>query len=396
MCTKSELSCRLYRFDLNFKTPAVTSRGTYRTHTVWYPALYIKDRLVAIGEIAPLPDLSSDFLRCGNNIQERTANFERKVTEKTQKVFAALKSGIMPDAEELRDESAVLTGIETMLAGYLRFSETGSASSVLWSSDFTESKRSITINGLIWMASFEEMASSIRKKTEQGFRCIKLKIGAIDFDKECALLEGLRKNFDRKTLELRVDANGAFSPEDALSKLKILSKFDLHSIEQPIKQGQFDLMAELCANSPVSIALDEELIGVNRKEDRKKLLDVIKPAYIILKPSLHGGFYGCREWISLAGERNIGFWMTSALESNIGLNAIAQWYAALPEDASAMPQGLGTGLLYTNNIDGLLFTEGEKLHFNLDAALSAAEKTDAFLRTNAVCIYQSSRKRVMS
>ena len=198
------------------------------------------------------------------------------------------------------------------------------------------------------MGSYEEMLGQVTDKIESGFRCIKLKIGAIDFDKELEILRIIRKQFSSDEIELRVDANGAFSPNEAMRKLNCLAKLDLHSIEQPIRAGQWEDMALLAASSPVPISLDEELIGYNTPEKKKELLSFINPQYIILKPSLHGGLYGCSEWIKEAQDRQIGWWITSALESNVGLNAIAQWCATFD---NPLPQGLGTGGLFTNNID---------------------------------------------
>ena len=218
----------------------------------------------------------------------------------------------------------------------------------LFSNDFTESKASIPINGLIWMGTKEFMYQQIKEKLKTGFTTIKLKIGAINFDAELELLRFIRSQFSADQIELRVDANGAFSPATALEKLKRLSEFDLHSIEQPIRQGQWQEMATLCSCTPLPIALDEELIGVFSKVKKRLLLQTICPQYIILKPALIGGFKGSEEWISLAEKQGVSWWVTSALESNVGLNAIAQWTFGL---GNRMPQGLGTGALYTNNID---------------------------------------------
>ena len=200
---------------------------------------------------------------------------------------------------------------------------------------------------------------------KQGFRCIKLKIGAIDFEKELELLAHIRRHFSPEQIELRVDANGAFSPTDALEKLKRLSDYQLHSIEQPIRAGQWEEMAKLCEQTPFPIALDEELIGVNDHTTKEALLDTIRPQYIILKPSLHGGLSGSEEWIQLAAERGIASWVTSALEPNIGLNAIAQWTATLNP---TLPQGLGTGMLFTDNIDFPLHIEGDCLWYDPNVA----------------------------
>jgi L-alanine-DL-glutamate epimerase-like enolase superfamily enzyme len=225
------------------------------------------------------------------------------------------------------------------------------SSNVLFPSKFTSGKASIPINGLIWMGDEQFMKSQIRSKIDAGFDCLKIKIGAIDFDTELSLIKAIRKEYDVETIELRVDANGAFSPLEAMEKLKRLSDFNLHSIEQPIRQGQYDAMAELCAHAPLPIALDEELIGIHDVTKRGLLLQTINPQYIILKPTLVGGFSGSQSWIDLAEKQSVDWWITSALESNIGLNAIAQWTYQLNVNR---PQGLGTGALYTNNIEAPL------------------------------------------
>ena len=235
----------------------------------------------------------------------------------------------------------MLFGLETAL----RHWQTGRFA--LWDTPFSRGEEGICINGLIWMGDYESMYRQIETKMAAGYRCIKLKIGAIDFEQELDLLKFIRRHFSVHDVELRVDANGAFTPADAPRKLEELAKLDLHSIEQPIRAGQPEAMAALTATSPLPIAFDEELIGVNTDEGKAELLDCLHPQYIVLKPSLHGGMAGCRKWIDLAEERGIGWWVTSALESNIGLNAIAQWCATLHP---AMPQGLGTGLLFTDNI----------------------------------------------
>lgn len=328
--------------QLHFKQPAGTSRGIYTTREVWY--IRLTDEADAnhygIGECAPLPDLSCDASPEYESILHETC---RRFNE----------SGSI-DREALRPYPSILFGWETALRHY------EARSLQLWQTPFSEGKEGIPINGLIWMGSFDEMYRRIEEKMTQGFRCIKLKIGAIDFDKELELLAHIRKHFPPEQIELRVDANGAFTPEDALEKMKRLHKYRLHSIEQPIRAGQWQEMARLCAAAPFPIALDEELIGINERNRKAELLDCIHPQYIILKPSLHGGISGSEEWIALARERGIGWWVTSALESNIGLNAIAQWTATLHP---TLPQGLGTGMLFTDNIDLPLRIEGDCLWY---------------------------------
>jgi o-succinylbenzoate synthase len=315
---------------LHFKQPAGTSRGIYNTRKVWYIEISSMENpsIKGIGECAPLPNLSCDDV----------PQYEEVLQQACSRVA---REGNIP-TESLRNYPSILFGLETALRHY----ETGSLA--LWDTPFSRGEAGIPINGLIWMGNFEEMYRQIEAKMEAGYRCIKLKIGAIDFDAELTLLKHIRSRFSVKDIELRVDANGAFSPAEAMHKLDALSKLDLHSIEQPIRAGQWEEMARLTARTPLPIALDEELIGHNIPEIKQELLSAIRPQYIILKPSLHGGICGSNEWIAEAEKQNIGWWVTSALESNIGLNAIAQWCATLH---NALPQGLGTGQLFTDNID---------------------------------------------
>ena len=332
--------------QLHFKQPAGTSRGVYTTRNVWYIILTDTQNplLYGIGECAPLPALSCDDVPEYENVLKETCRH--------------LEENDLTLLKKLEDYPSIRFGVETALAYFQ------TQSLQLWHTPFSQGKEGIPINGLIWMGNFDEMYQRIEEKMQQGFRCIKLKIGAIDFDKELKLLAHIRKHFSPEQIELRVDANGAFSPTDALEKLKRLSEYQLHSIEQPIRAGQWEEMATLCDSTPFPIALDEELIGINRHSQKVELLDTIRPQYIILKPSLHGGISGSKEWIDLATERGIGYWITSALESNIGLNAIAQWTATL---RPTLPQGLGTGLLYTDNIDYPLHIEGDCLWFDPNA-----------------------------
>ena len=324
---------------LHFKQPAGTSRGVYTTRRVWYLHLTSDSQpgREGIGECAPLPNLSCDDL----------PHYEQLLSSLCQE---AAQSGI--DYERLRPYPSILFGLETAF----RHFERGTAS--LWDTPFSRGEQGIPINGLIWMGSYTQMLSQIEAKMQAGFRCIKLKIGAIHFEEELSLLKMIRRHFSAKEIELRVDANGAFSPAEALEKLQRLSELDLHSIEQPIRAGQWDSMARLSQLSPLPIALDEELIGVHSKSRKKELLETIHPQYIILKPSLHGGLRGSQEWIAAASQLGIGWWITSALESNIGLNAIAQWCATLH---NPLPQGLGTGALFTDNIPMPLEVRGDEL-----------------------------------
>ena len=333
------------RYTLNFKRPSGTSRGVLTTKETWFLLLIDGDK-TGIGECGILRSLSID---------------DRPDYEQMLKwVCSNIHLGKDRLWEELKEFPSIQFGIEMAFAS-LEAQDTFK----LFPSDFTESKAAIPINGLIWMGDKQYMKSQIEEKVNAGFNCIKMKIGAIDFNTELELLKYIRSEFSSENIEIRVDANGAFSTEDALEKLKRLSEFELHSIEQPIKQGQLEAMASLCEKTPLPIALDEELIGIFEPRDKQKLLEIIKPQYVIFKPSLIGGFKGTQQWIDLAKSQNIGWWITSALESNIGLNAISQWTFL---QHSLMPQGLGTGSLYTNNIKSPLQVSDGKIHYSQDVS----------------------------
>lgn len=314
---------------LHFKQPAGTSRGVYTTRRIWLLTVE-HDGRTAIGECAPLPQLSCDDIPDYEAVLRRFCD----IIEAT---------GSIP-YDEMRNYPSMLFGVKTALAQLSR------TDGLLYDTPFSHGEEGIPINGLVWMGTHDEMLSRLKEKLALGFRCVKLKIGAIDFAKELDLIQHIRKHFSREEVELRVDANGGFTPDVALERLQELARYDIHSIEQPIMAHQWSEMAQLCQLSPLPIALDEELIGVNSTDEKIRLLDTIKPQYIILKPSLHGGVAGTREWIALANERGIGSWITSALESNIGLNAIAQLAANIYGSKITMPQGLGTGMLFTDNI----------------------------------------------
>ena len=329
---------------LHFKQPAGTSRGVYTERRIWLVTV-TDGSAIGIGECAPLPKLSCDDIP---NYAEVLRHFCDEVE----------RTGEIP-YEALRDYPSMLFGLETAFYEVRRKKEEGR--DVLFDTSFSRGEVGIPINGLVWMGTFDEMRERIEQKLEQGFRCVKLKIGAIDFDAELELIKQIRGRFSRHEVELRVDANGAFRFDEALYKLELLSQYALHSIEQPIKAGQWANMAELCRESPLPIALDEELIGVNDPEQKRQMLNIIKPRFIILKPSLHGGMMGVREWVDIARDMGIGSWITSALESNIGLNAIAQLCSDIYGDAIKMPQGLGTGQLFIDNIPMPLEIRGDQL-----------------------------------
>ncbi|HCQ12272.1 o-succinylbenzoate synthase [Flavobacterium sp.] len=317
-----------HKYLLDFKRPSGTSRGVLTQKETWFIVLEENGKK-GIGECGILRGLSID---------DRD-DYEEKLIWTCQNIHL----GEEKLWDELIEFPSIQFGIEMAFQSLISENPF-----VLFPSDFTNSSKSIVINGLVWMGDEQFMKEQIEEKLAQGFTCIKLKIGAIDFQKELDLLRFIRQNFDAKTIEIRVDANGAFSENLALSKLNQLAGYELHSIEQPIAKNHTDTMSELCKITPIPIALDEELIGVFSLEEKEQLLQKIKPQYIILKPSFIGGFRGTKQWIELAEKYNIGWWITSALESNVGLNAIAQFTFL---QNNKMPQGLGTGSLYTNNFD---------------------------------------------
>ncbi len=333
---------------LKFINPAGTSRGVLLEKPTYILKLWDESNpsFFGIGEASVFPGLSP----------EADGRYEYKIVE----LLANIALGRPTD---LSDYSSLQLGLEEAIRDF-----TGGGRGLYFPSSFTEGVSQITINGLIWMGNFEEMLMRVEKKVAEGFHCIKIKIGAIDWNKEEALIKGLRSHFDRETLMIRVDANGGFNSFNVMNRLETLAKYDVHSIEQPIPAGYTEDMAKLCRVSPIPIALDEELIGVSSHDERQQLLDTIHPQFIILKPSLCGAFSGCEDWIKIAEDRDIGWWITSALESNIGLNAIAQFAATLNIKG---PQGLGTGGLYSNNFPSHLILDGENLKFNTSFRRSA-------------------------
>lgn len=341
---KASLTADFTQHTLKFKKPGGTSRGVLHEKRSWY--LIVKQmEKTGIGECGPLKGLSID-------------NFD-EMENKLNEVCLNINDHEYWLKEGLTDFPSIRFGLETALLD-LR----NGGSRILYPSEFTEGNDFIRINGLIWMGKPDFMLEQVEEKLQLGFHCIKIKIGAIDFEEEIRLLSYIRDHYSAKEIELRVDANGAFSPNEAFDRLERLAELDIHSIEQPIKQNQWNAMEELCRQTPVPIALDEEIIGIRTLEEKQKLLKAVQPQYIILKPSLVGGFKESEEWIEVAEENNTGWWITSALESNIGLNAIAQWTYTLN---NPMPQGLGTGQVFSNNIPSPLYLEGEKLYFNKEA-----------------------------
>jgi len=334
------LTATYKKHTLRFITPAGTSRGALTTRETWFIILKEGDK-TGIGECGMLRGLSIDD----------RPDYE----EKLKWACESIDLGLETLYAQLTEFPSIQIGLETAFRSLQREDPFE-----IFPSQFSRGEVGIPINGLIWMGDKEFMKKQISEKLKSGFSCIKMKIGAIDFHTELDLLGSVRKEFSVTDIELRVDANGAFDPEDALEKLHRLSELDLHSIEQPIKQGQWYEMARLCEVTPLPIALDEELIGVFTSEEKTKLLETIQPQFIVLKPTFIGGFKGSDHWISLAEDKGHDWWVTSALESNVGLNAISQYTFT---KSSKLPQGLGTGSLYVNNIISPLKVRNGKLEY---------------------------------
>jgi|ERR1043165_7961195 o-succinylbenzoate synthase len=324
------LKASYQKYELAFKQPVLTSRGEMKTKNGYF--LFLEnEKHKGVGECSYIEGLSIDNLK----------GYEGALSAACTAFESASESPV-----DLSQFPSIAFGIETAQTDLA-----GGGSKVLFQSAFTGGKQQIPINGLVWMGKKDKMLQQVKQKLTDGFKCIKIKVGAINFDEEVELLSYVRDHFPPDVIEIRLDANGAFSFDEVFEKLDTLSQFHIHSIEQPIKQGQAEFMRNVCHNSPIPVALDEELIGVYGTV-QDDILDLIKPQYIILKPSLLGGFKASDEWIKKAEARNIKWWATSALESNIGLNAIAQW--VFTKNAT-MVQGLGTGSLYSNNITSPLF-----------------------------------------
>lgn len=326
---------------LNFKVPSGTSRGVLKTKETWYIIIEDKGKR-GIGECGILRGLSADD----------RPDYEAQLRYTCNNI----EKGLEVLYKENEEFPSIQFGLEIAF-----YSLEASNPFEIITSNFTEGKDSISINGLIWMGDKKYMTQQIKQKIDEGFYCLKLKIGALDFQTELDILKDIRKQFETDKIQIRVDANGAFSPKNALEKLKRLSDFNIHSIEQPIKAGQWDQMASLCELSPISVALDEELIGIFKTEDKKRLIDTIQPEFLIIKPSFVGGIKGAATWMNFVKQNGGYYWVTSALESNVGLNAIAQWTYILNND---MPQGLGTGNLFTNNISSPLIVKNGTLQYD--------------------------------
>ena len=327
--------------DFQFRSPAGTSRGTLLRKKSWFLLISDADQpeQTGIGEISIIPGLSPDK------------------SEAIPAMLSLLCASINQHSAWRDAFGQAFPAIQFALETALADLDNG-GKRILFDTAFSRGEAGISTNGLVWMGNFDEMKERVVKKIEDGFKVIKLKVGAIDFEQELQLLRFIRNTFPDENLEIRLDANGAFKPGDALKKIAELAQFNIHSIEQPIMPGQHDRMSVICKQSPIPVALDEELIGLSNKLDKIQLLETLKPAYLILKPSLIGGLRQADEWIGIAEANNIGWWATSALESNIGLNAIAQW--AVSKEVT-MPQGLGTAQLYVSNFESPLLVEHAKL-----------------------------------
>ena len=338
------------KYLLDFRFTAITSRERMRQKDTYFIKLCNSgaEDTFGLGEAGLFRGLSCDD----------RPDYEEKLSEVCRDIDRYAANPAL-----LADYPSIRFGLETAM----RDLQNGGRR-IIFPSKWTAGESALTINGLVWMGDSELMRERIALKLADGFSCVKIKIGGINFDEELELLKFIRQ--EAPDIQLRLDANGAFRPDEAIGKLNQLARYDIHSIEQPIRAGQWEAMNRLCRTSPIPIALDEELIGINDREGKIRMLDAIRPAYIILKPTLTGGFEASEEWIALAGERNCGWWATSALESNIGLNAIAQWVATLNP---SLPQGLGTGQLYHNNIPSPLTLHGEKLSYSPDGKWTIPE-----------------------
>lgn len=328
-------------YQLQFIEPGGTSRGVLTSKLTYLLKIWDETNPThfGIGEASLFEGLS----------KEAGPRYEYKLIE-------TLANIALGRSTDLTEYPSIQFGLEQAIRDY-----SSGGQGLYFPSAFTEGKSDITINGLVWMGDIDTMLERLEAKINEGFSCIKLKIGAISFSDELRMLRSIRSRFDADKLEIRVDANGGFTMDNVIPALHALNEYSVHSIEQPIPAGNWDLMRFLCEISPIPIALDEEIIGINNSADKHALIEAIKPPFIVLKPSLCGGFSGAEEWINLANENNIGWWVTSALESNVGLNALAQWVATL---GVSMPQGLGTGKLFSNNFSTPITMIGDRLHFN--------------------------------
>jgi o-succinylbenzoate synthase len=332
------LAAQIFYHHLNFIIPGGTSRGVLKNKPTWYIKIYHDDNpsIFGLGECGPIQGLS---IESGDKMMDQLKKVQKSIND-----LSSLDLSLFP---------SINFGIENALKDLKN-----GGKRIIFKNSFLQGKP-IKINGLIWMGDKDFMINQIKSKIEKGFSCLKLKIGSIDFMEEISILKNIRKQFSSKILEIRVDANGAFSSKNVLQKLDTLGKLEIHSIEQPIAVNQWDYLKKICEKSPIPIALDEELIQL--KKEKNEFVKYISPQYLVLKPTLVGGFEATRKWINIAEKNNINWWVTSALESNIGLSAIAQFCANYP---LTLPQGLGTGQLFSNNIPSPLEIKGENIFYN--------------------------------
>ena len=332
------LSAEIFYHNLNFRIPGGTSRGILKNKPTWYIKIYHNDNpsIFGLGECGPIQGLS---IEPADKMMDQLKKVQESIND-----LSSLDLSLFP---------SINFGIENALKDLKN-----GGKRIIFQNSFLQGKP-IKINGLIWMGDKYFMINQIKSKIEKGFSCLKLKIGSIDFKEEISILKNIRKQFSSKILEIRVDANGAFSSKNVLQKLDTLGKLEIHSIEQPIAVNQWDYLKEICEKSPIPIALDEELIQL--KKEKNEFIKYISPQYLVLKPTLIGGFEATKKWINIAEENNINWWVTSALESNVGLSAIAQFCANYP---LILPQGLGTGQLFSNNIPSPLEIKGENIFYN--------------------------------
>ena len=331
-----------FPYPLHFKRPAGTSRGYLRTKVSYFFRMAYKDQpnVVGWGECGPIKGLSVD------DWPNLVAQLDR--------VCERINAGQPLETLDLSQWPSIAFGLEMA-----RLDLEHGGKRLLFPSDFSQGRAGLPLHGLIWMDSHEGILRQVANKVDQSFTCIKMKIGALDFEQECAVLADIRQRFPE--VQLRLDANGAYTPDDALRVLERLAHFDIHFLEQPIKPKQWSAMAKVCAESPIPIALDEELIGIHDNQQRKTLLETIQPQHIVLKPMLLGGFAAAEKWMELAEKLGIEWWINSSLESNVGLNAICQWTSALQ---TGRIHGLGTGMLYTNNVPSPIRLSGSRLHID--------------------------------
>jgi o-succinylbenzoate synthase len=369
------LKAKYQPYQLKFKTPGGTSRGVLTQKSSWFISVWddVNPDLTGIGECSILPGLSpDDHPELEKTLKEVCDNIHILVSDTNATPHLQKRSGKSSGAAEthnmdqprlpfsqsrfhltLANWPAIRFAIETALIDLKQGGQ-----KILFPSPFADGREGIPINGLIWMGTPVDMVRQIEEKLKTGFRCLKIKIGAIDFQAEYSILKNLRTHFPETELELRVDANGAFTSYEVPEILHMLASLDIHSIEQPIPAGQWQNMAQICESSPLPVALDEELTGIDNAAEKERMIETIRPQYIILKPSLTGGFTAAEQWIKTAEKHQAGWWVTSALESNIGLNAIAQWTYTLH---NALPQGLGTGQVFSNNIPSPLTIKNGQL-----------------------------------